>query len=129
MKLYPNEKTSFTTHHICQRESPPAGNRKRHAARGVTSSRRVPQSQPGKGGTPVPLGRGEYSSPSQGDTPVLAWGIQSCPVWGIHQSYPSQGVPQSCRGRRVPLSGLGYPLERTWNQMLGYLLEMTRTRG
>ena len=110
------------------------GNRKRHTAFGVPIARGIPESQlrggggypsPGLGGAQV-LTREGYPSPVLrgypcpvlvGGTPFLSW-LEGTPVLG----YPPPGtglLPPPTR------PGLGYPLERTWNQMLGYPLERT----
>ena len=63
---------------------------RRHTAHGITSPRGY--------ACPV-LDRG---------TPVLSW-----PAW-----YPCPGVPSSLDWS-TPWLGLGYPIERTWDQRLG----------
>ena len=104
---------------ITIQESPPARNRTRHTARGVTC--------PGEGGSPILSWLGEEGFPSS----VLAWGGYPSAVLarGVLQSCPGQGVPQDSQpGLGTPWPGLGYPPsqlglgyptpppERAWDQ-------------
>ena len=99
---------------ITIQESPPARNRTRHTARGVTC--------PGEGGSPILSWLGEERFPSSvlawgGDTPVLSWqGAYSSPV--LVRGYPrtaSQDWVPHGQGWGTPLpagTGVPYPPQK-----------------
>ena len=88
---------------LLTQDSPPAGNRKRRIARGITF-----QSITYPGGTPYCPGWGR-------GYPILTWlggGYPSCSGWGVPHLVLARGIPYPDLAREYP--AMGYPPGQDW---------------